>query len=118
MSVESNRKLVLRFFDEVCNGRRPEVAEQIFTPDYVYRDPQVPNVKGPQAMAAVVKTYQDGVEGFWRVDEVAGGEDNRVAVRWTGMGKYTGSMPGISVPPNGNAVEVSALSLFRIDGDK
>jgi predicted ester cyclase len=118
VSAADNQKIARRFFDDICNGKHFELANDIFTADYVYHDPQIPNVKGPQAMCETVKVFQDGVEGFWRVDSVSGGEDGYVTVRWTGTGKYTGAMPGIPLPPNGNAIEASALSLLRIEGDK
>ena len=53
MSNESNKALVRRFFDEVCNGRKPEVAPEIFASDFVYHEPASisPGGKGPEAMA-------------------------------------------------------------------
>src|SRR3712207_9264538 len=43
VSAEGNVAVVRRFFDEVCNGRRLELADALLTPDHVYHDPQIPD---------------------------------------------------------------------------
>ena len=116
MSTDANIALVRRFFEEFCNARRLDLAEEILSPDHVYHDPQVPNVVGPRAMAETVAVYQTGVEGHWRVDEMLPAGDDRVVTRWTGIGRHTGELMGI--PPTGKPVTVSALSLHRIAGGK
>src|SRR4029078_13689624 len=41
-------KIARRFVDEVCNGRKLAVAEELFSADHVYRDPGSPGIgKGP-----------------------------------------------------------------------
>src|SRR5262245_39934449 len=102
MSDATNQAIVARFFNDICNGKRFDLANEVFTSDSQYHDPQVPADQGPQAMCDIVKVYQDGVEGHWRVDQVVGGEDGYVTVRWTGEGNYTGTLPGMPIPPNGN----------------
>jgi hypothetical protein len=50
MSAE-NERVVMRFFEEVCNGRKLDVAEQLFSADHVYHDPSSPWVgPGPDGM--------------------------------------------------------------------
>ena len=39
---DSNQALVRRFFEEFCNRRRPEVADEIVAADYVSHGPQAP----------------------------------------------------------------------------
>jgi len=68
--VGEHEEVVRRFFEEMCNGRRNELAPELFTADYRMHDPQVPGVEGPEGMAAAVKTYQDGVNGHWQIEEV------------------------------------------------
>jgi predicted SnoaL-like aldol condensation-catalyzing enzyme len=118
MSSQTNESLVRRFFDEFCNGRKLDIAEAIFTPDYQYHDPQAPAPPGPQGMVEVVKVYQDGVEGHWQVEAMGPSGDDMFWARWTGSGKYTGAMPGVPVPPNGTPIRVDAISIFRIANGK
>ncbi|GAC1362059.1 MAG: hypothetical protein NVSMB38_45350 [Ktedonobacteraceae bacterium] len=39
MSTEENKTLVQRFFDEVCNARKLDVADELFAADHTYHDP-------------------------------------------------------------------------------
>lgn len=116
MTAEANTTLVRRFFDEVCNGRKLELATELMTPDHVYHDPQVPNVVGPKAMADALAVYQTGLDGHWQVEKIVAAENDRVAVRWTGTGTHNAELNGI--PPTGKTVSVAAVHLFRIAGDK
>jgi steroid delta-isomerase-like uncharacterized protein len=114
MSSE-NEAVVRRFYDELCNGRNSAIADQIFTADHANHDPHVPAPDGPEGVVRSVKPYQDGVEGHWEIEDIFSSGD-RVAVRWTGTGTHSGEVNGI--PPSGNAIEVAALSVHRIEDGK
>ena len=49
MSAE-NERIVRRFFEEFCNGRRAEVADEIIAPEYVSHGPQAPPAVGPEGV--------------------------------------------------------------------
>ena len=57
MSAE-NEAVVRRFYEEMNNGRKNEVAGELFTADHTMHDPQVPADDGPEGMVAVVSTYR------------------------------------------------------------
>ncbi|MDX6669375.1 MAG: hypothetical protein QOK04_2755 [Solirubrobacteraceae bacterium] len=114
MSSE-HEAVVRRFYEELCNGRNNAIASEIFTADHVSHDPHVPSADGPDGVAESVKPYQEGVEGHWQIEDIFSSGD-RVAVRWTGTGTHSGEVNGI--PPTGNAVEVAALSVHRIEDGK
>jgi steroid delta-isomerase-like uncharacterized protein len=116
MSAQENVALVRRFFEEFCNGRRDELAEELFTADHVYRDPQVPNVAGPRAMVEAVAVYQNGLNGHWGIEEILPAGDDRVVTRWTGTGVHQSDLMGI--PATGKAIRVDAISVQRIAGGK
>ena len=119
MSSESNKALVRRFFDEVCNGRNPAVAPEIFAPEFVYHEPASisPGGKGPEAMAQEAANYYRAMSNAqWIVHDVIAGENDTVTVRWTGQGTHDGNLAGI--PPTGKHVSVEALTLFRLAGGK
>jgi steroid delta-isomerase-like uncharacterized protein len=107
--------VVRRFYEEMCNQRRNDIAAEIFSADHVNHDPQVPSPDGPDGMAQVVTPYQEGVDGHWGIDDMFSAGD-QVAVRWTGTGTHNGEINGIA--PTGNAIEVSALSVHRIEDGK
>jgi len=115
MSTE-NEALVSRFFEEFCNGRRPEVADEIIAADYVSHGPQAPPADGPEGVKARVAVYQDSLDGHWGVQELVSAGEDRVVARWVGSGTHRAELMG--VPPTGKPIEVEAISVFRIDGGK
>jgi len=114
MSAEGEA-LVRRFFEEFCNGRRTEVADEIIAPDYVSHGPQAPPADGPEGVKARVAVYQDSLDGHWDVQEIFSAGD-RVVARWTGRGTHRAELMG--VPPTGKQIGVDAISVFRVDGGK
>lgn len=114
MSVEGER-LVRRFFEEFCNGRRGEVADEIVAEDFVSYGPQAPPAEGPAGVRARVGLYQDAVDGHWDVQELFSSGD-RVVARWIGRGTHRGELMGVE--PTGKAIAVDAISVFRIADGK
>jgi steroid delta-isomerase-like uncharacterized protein len=114
MSVE-NEALVRRFFEEFCNGRRTEVADEIVAGDYVSHGPQAPPAEDPEGVKARVSVYQDSLDGHWDVQEVFSAGD-RVVARWSGSGTHEGELMGVA--PTGRPIDVDAISVFRIADGK
>src|SRR2546421_3166591 len=106
-----NETLVRRFYDELCNGRQLQLAKELLGAEHVYHDPQIPDVRGPEAMADTVAAYQTGVNGHWHVEDLFSAGDN-VVVRWHGRGTHVGAVLGLA--PTGRAVDVEAISIHRI----
>jgi steroid delta-isomerase-like uncharacterized protein len=114
MSTE-HEAVVRRFYEEMCNARRNELAVGLFTADHRMHDPQVPTEDGPDGMAAAVSTYQTGVNGHWEIDDIFSSGD-KVVVRWTGTGEHVADLNGI--PPTGKKIDVSAISIHRMQDGK
>ena len=114
MSAE-NEAVVRRFYEQMNNGRKNELASELFTADHKMHDPQVPTADGPDGMVATVSTYQTGVNGHWEINDIFSSDDN-VVVRWTGSGEHVAEVNGI--PPTGKKIEVSAISIHRMQGGK
>jgi len=111
----SDEAVVRRFYEQMNNERKNELAPELFTADHVMHDPQVPCGPGPQGIADVVKVYQDGVDGHWQIEELFS-TDDRVVARWTGSGTHVGEVNGI--PPTGKKIRVDAISIHRMQGGK
>ena len=103
--------VVRRFFEEFCNGRRAELADQLVTGDYVSHGPQAPPADGPEGVRERVAVYQEALDGHWELEEVFSAGD-RVIARWTGTGTHRGALMGID--PTDKPISVDALSVFRI----
>ena len=111
----ADEAVVRRFYEQMCNERKNEIATEVFTAGHRMHDPQVPAGDGPQAMAEVISAYQQGVDGHWGIEEIFSVGD-RVVARWTGTGTHVGEMNGI--PATGNKVRVDAVSIHRVEGGK
>ena len=111
----ADEAVVRRFYEQMNNERKNELAPELFTNDHQFHDPQVPGGVGPAGMAEVVSAYQAGVDGHWQIEEIFS-TDDRVVVRWTGTGTHVGDMNGI--PPTGKKISVDAITIHRMAGGK
>jgi steroid delta-isomerase-like uncharacterized protein len=112
----ADEAVVRRFYEEMNNDRKVDLAPDLFTGDHKFHDPQISAVAdGPEGVAATVKVYQDGVDGHWEIEDMFSAGD-KVAVRWTGSGTHVGEVNGI--PATGKKVRVDALSIHRMAGGK
>ncbi|HZR13663.1 MAG TPA: ester cyclase [Acidimicrobiia bacterium] len=111
----SDEAVVRRFYDEMNNDRKNELAPELFTDDHRMHDPQVPTADGPQGMADTVAVYQQAVEGHWDIEEMFSTGD-RVVVRWIGSGRHVGELNGI--PATGKSVRVDAITIHRMRDGK
>ena len=114
MSAE-NEATVRRFYEQMCNERKNELATDLFTEDHIMHDPQVPAGTGPQGMVDVVSVYQKGVEGHWGIEELFSAGD-KVVVRWTGSGTHVAEVNGI--PATGKEIAVDAITIHQLRDGK
>ena len=110
-----NEALVRRFFEEFCNERRAETADELIADDFVAHGPQAPPAEGPDGVRARVGVYQESLDGHWDVQELMSAGD-RVVARWIGRGTHRGELMGID--PTGRRISVDAISVFRIANGK
>jgi hypothetical protein len=61
----SDEAVVRRFYEQMCNERKNEIAPELFTPGHQLHDPQVTAGPGPDGIAETVSVYQRGVDGHW-----------------------------------------------------
>jgi steroid delta-isomerase-like uncharacterized protein len=112
----SDEAVVRRFFEEMCNERKNDLASELFTADHQFHDPQVAAENGPAGVAAAVSVYQDGADGHWTIEDLFSAGD-RVVVRWTGSGTHVGEVSGI--PPTGKPIgPLDAISIHRMADGK
>jgi predicted ester cyclase len=116
MTNPSNEAVVLRFYEQMNNERKLELAPELFTADHKLHDPQIPAEEGPEAMAEAVTVYQKGIDAHWTINEIFSAGD-RVVVRWTGSGTHIGEIAG--VPPTGRPLgPIECNVIHRMAGGK
>ena len=117
MATHQNELLVRRFFDEMCNQKKLEIADQLFASNHIYNDPQIPAGPGPDGMKQVVSTYQNAFQSaHWQVLETIVA-DNVIVTRWKGIGtNHHNELNGI--PATGKSATVFGTWIHRIANNK
>jgi predicted ester cyclase len=109
VSVEANKLVVRRVWEEVWNGRDLSVADAVFTPEYAAYE----RAFMPSWLAA----FPD-----WRfdvADMVA--EADRVVTRFVGRGTHRGRTSAFglgAVAPTGRRVEMRGYITHRLEGGR
>ncbi len=116
MSTEENKAAVRRWFEETDRGN-DDIVDELCAPEYVDHSPPLPGMGSGsaavrQANAALRAGFPDTVHTI--EDQIA--EGDKVVTRLRARATFTGDMLGI--PPNGQVVEVTGISIHRVVGGK
>ncbi len=121
MSIEANKILVRRYFEEApCN---PDVCDEIFASSFLFHTIQHASItqQTTESNPRSEKTAYDWLTSVWSpdwrmtVDETIA-EDDRVMVRWTFYGTQVGEYAGL--PPTNRQVVYSGINIFRVENGK
>lgn len=107
---EQNKAVARRVFEEIFNQGKFEVANEIYSPDFVNHGLHTSvGLKEDQASARGWKdAFPDG-----KMEVVLMlAEDDLVTVVWTGTGTNTGQ--GNGLPATGKTVELRGITVWRI----
>ncbi len=116
MTTDQNKNLVLRFYDEMCNQRKLDIADELFASNHENHDPQTSSGPGPEGMKQLISTYQTAFpDAHWHVVETISA-DNDIITRWRGTGTHKMELNGI--PPTGKSVDVQGIWIHRFSNDK
>ncbi len=115
-SLEENKALVRRFYEEIDKGNI-DAMDELVAEDYINHDP--PPFPGLATGRAGLK---QAFTMFWKAtpgrhiieDQVA--EGDKVVTRLRAVGKHEGELAGI--PPSGNDLDVKAIAIHRIENGK
>lgn len=117
MSVEANKQLVRRFYDEVWNKGNTDFVFQVFAENYVRHDLRPGNPSaGAAGQQQVADDFRAAFPDLKHETELLLGENNFVVARWTMQG--TNSAPWGNQPATGKFVRMSGVNIFRFENDK
>lgn len=119
MSTEQNKAIVRRWYLEIFNQNRLDVADEIHTHTYTNHDPYAPPGGfgvGPQATRNVVALYRTAFPDVQFTIDAQVAEGDKVATRWTATGTNTGSLNGR--PPTNRRITISGISVERFEDSK
>lgn len=109
--VAADNSLVVARIFEFFDGGRDDELEELVSPAYVNRDTQEAGVPGIASGRDSLRAAF-GRDARVRVHAVVA-EGDEVAVRWSVRGRQIGFFRG--TPPSQVPVELSALSMFRLE---
>jgi steroid delta-isomerase-like uncharacterized protein len=112
MSVESNKALIRRFYDEVWARGNLDVADEVFADAYVRHDFRAGDpVQGPEGQKRIAADFRAAFPDLtWNIDFLLA-EGEFVAGRWTASGTHRGSWAGVE--PTGRPMRFSGVNIFR-----
>jgi predicted ester cyclase len=113
MSIEDNKRIARRHFDELWTNGDLDVADEIYSPDAVGHCGNLPDQTGyPACEKELVRqdqiAFPDGAATI--LDQMA--EGDKVLTRWRFEGTHTGPLYGH--PASGNRVSVTGFHVHRI----
>lgn len=112
MSIEQNKTIVRRLYDEVLNQENKLVIGEIFDADVTIYDPFTGVTTGPDAFRTLLDIFDTAFPGHRVTVQQVIAEGEFVAVLHTHLATHTG--PFMGLPGTGKQVRVEGLELFRL----
>jgi predicted ester cyclase len=116
MSTEENKRLVLRFYEEIDKGNL-DALDELVAENYVdHNPPPFPGlVQGCEGLKQIFKMFWKATPGHHHIeDQIA--EGDKVVTRLTSYGKHEGDLPG--APKTGNDLKMTSITIHRIADGK
>lgn len=112
MIEEINKAVVLRFYEELWNDWRLDVANEIVSSTVKFRGSLGSTLVGREQFKAYVETVRTAFPDWHnQIDEILA-VDDRVVTRMTWSGTHRGRLGGVD--PTGARVEYSGAAFFRL----
>src|SRR5437762_1307261 len=110
MSIEMNKALVRRFYEEIDKGH-VDVIDELVADEYVDHNPPPWFPAGKKGLKQAFKVFWEAIPGYHRIeDQIA--EGDKVVTRLSSFGKHEGDLPG--APRTGNDMEMTSITIHRI----
>jgi steroid delta-isomerase-like uncharacterized protein len=115
MSIEDNKNIVRRFFEEGPSKGDLTAADDLLAPNFALHTP-LPSAPGIRGMNDVITACRDAFEHLNVTVEDLMAEDDKVAARFTARGIHKGSFNGLQ--PTGKSITMTGIEIFRIENGK
>ena len=110
--LDSNKRLIEKYYNELWNPWNFELADQILARDVTFHGSVGVSVQGLEGFRQYMRLIQAAFPDFHNsIDELIA-QDDRVAGRLTYHGTHQGTIFGVA--PTGTRIAYSGLALFRI----
>jgi len=120
MTVEQNKAVIRRLFDEVMQGGKVEVLDEICAPDFMIESPVIPSAVAKQDSLGA---YKKGVASFheafpdlqYTIKHIVG-DGEKVGVDYVLNATHTGTFAGFA--PTGRKIESPQLCYTELTNGK
>jgi predicted ester cyclase len=114
MSLDENKALVRRLFDEVWSGGNFALLDELLAPGFVDHAAQMgggdPTAGGFKTQVRLFRAaFPDGRS---QIEDLIA-EGDRVVARWTDGGTHRGAWMGVA--PTGKRVTMTGIDIYRIE---
>jgi len=106
---EQNETLARRFYDEILNGRRIDVADEILSPEYIDHSAASPGLENFRTYLAMITNVFPDIKVT--IEDLLA-DDAKVAVRLTIHGTQLGSFRGF--PPTSTHATWTGIDILHI----
>jgi len=119
--MEDNKQIIARFFEEMWNQRKPDIADDIFDNDcHTFQlrsgEPATSVPRGPEIIKDHMAEWLAGFPDLKFTIEQMIAEGDRVSTLSVMEGTHTGHWQGI--PPNGKRINIRMMTIHRIRSGK
>ena len=112
MSVEQNKEVVERFYEEAINQRDLDAVERLLSDDFTHNDEQ----RGVAGERQAVAVFLDGFSDLRSEILIILGEGDLVAAHQRWSGTHDGEFAGM--PATGRRVEFTSTAVLKLAGGR
>ncbi len=117
MSVEENKAIVRRYYEEALNERNLSTLDETLAVNFVHHDPSNPaDIEGLEGIKQRLAEIMNAFPDFHYTIEDMIAEGDKVVVRWTASLTHKGVFEGL--PPTGKRAVVQGIYIHRLAGGK
>jgi steroid delta-isomerase-like uncharacterized protein len=116
MSLDKNKAVTIRFWEEVFNHRNLDVIPNLVTRDYVFHGSAGKEVRGREGLKQFLSMFFNAFPDLRFDVEDIFAEGDKVVSRVTGHGTHKGALMGI--PPTGKQIATTVICINRLVSEK
>jgi len=116
VAPEANKELIRRYYEELWNAWRFDLADELIDPEVRLRGSLGRMVAGRGGLVSYMKHVQGIFPDFYNTIEALVAEDDRVAAQITYSGTHRGEIFGIA--PTGRRIRYSGAGIFQISSGR
>jgi steroid delta-isomerase-like uncharacterized protein len=114
MTIEENKALHKRIYEEIWNKGNLSVADEVFADSYIYHP--FPQRRGPEWYKEMYHDFAEAFDDFHCKIEDMIAEGDKVMVRNTITGTHVREFWGVA--PTGKQISITEIAIIRIEGGK